>query len=422
MDKQSGRLRQKAGRLLLLATLVVLAGLARCGYGDNGRPLLSYLVNQRMTLVLKGTYATDSPLSCSQINNGALFQDPDDVLNTSGLPNYCNLPVYIDIGEVRLSTRNPFDPLISIRNNDDAVKFWDVVTADRQVYCSHLYALDPDNDSCRDTGGLAWYREFMNGNGAIYPARDVGPGIYLHAGIFVRAIATGYSRDDDTVDVDRFDNNEIFGRNVLQNVNYDPGIDVASKQVLVPQFFPLHHLVQPGQESMVVDNSYAPLVLEIRSNLLENMMVHSYVNGAGRDQTVVAFSDARRDHNDEFDMGGNVLTRARMYYPELSRDVIVSGGVENTPIRHYYALYYINEEKKEDQLPVAATPVRNGSNRLRDLMPGAYVLQCRYDCKHDGYPEEILSETQFYLGANNFFDHDISVSCGATTAPATSCD
>ncbi len=411
-------------RLRLLPLGALLFSLfAACGYGDDGRPLLSYLVNRRMTLVLKGTYATDNPLSCSQVNNGSIFRDNDDAPNTGGLPGYCDLPVFIDIGEVRLSTRNPFDPLITIRDNDDAVKFWDVATADRQVYCSHLYALDPDNDSCRDTGGLAWYREFINGNGAIYPSRDVGPGTYLHAGIFVRALATGFARDDDSPVVDRFDNNEIFGQNVLQNLNYDPGIDAGSKQALVPQFFPLHHLVDLGQEStLVIDNTYSPIVLEIRSNLFENMMVHSYQNAGGRNQTVVAFSDWRRAHDENFDMGGSVLTRGRIYYPELTKDVVVGGGVEGSPIRHYYALYVLNEEKKDQNLPIAATPVRNGSNRLRDLMPGPYVLQCRYDCVRDGYPEVVLSETQFFLGGNSFFDHSIDLACGDTTAPATGCN
>ena len=409
-------------RLALIALVGLLMTTVSCGYGDDGRPLLSYLLNQRMTLVLKGTYATDNPLSCSQINSGSIFQNDKGNLDVGSLPSYCDLPIYIDFGEVRLSTRNPFDPLISVTNNDAAIKFWDVATADRQVYCSQLYGLDPENDSCRDTGGLAWYQEFMNGNGAIYPSRDVGPGVYLHAGIFIRAIATGYARDDGNVVVDRFDNNEIIGQNILQNVNYDPGIDTASKQIQVPQFFPLHHIVNLGQEStLVLDNTYTPAVLEIRSNLLENLMVHSYQNASGRDQTIVAFSDWRREHDNEFDMGGNVLTRGRIYYPELSKDVVVSGGVENSSIRHYYALYVLNEDNKTDQLPIAATPVRNGSNRLRDLMPGPYVLQCRYDCQHDGYPEEIISETTFQLGGNGFFDHNISLTCGDTT-PATGCN
>jgi len=394
-----------------------------CGRGDDGQPLLSYLLNSRMTLVLKGTYATDNPLSFSEINNNQIFTDPDDTLHLADVPAYDNLPIYLDIGEIRLSTRNPFDPLITIKNNDDAVKFWDVLTDKRQVYCSTLYSFDLTMDSCRRTGGLVNFSEFMNGNGAFYPSRDVGSGVYLHAGVFIRAIATGYARDDDSPLFDRFDSNDIFGSNIIQNVNYDPGIDTAEKQARVPQFFPLHHVIVLHQQpSMVVDESFTPLVLEIRFNMKENLMLHSFLNASSRVQTIVGFSDWRKNHESEFDMGGSVLTRARIFYPEFANDLVITGGTENKPVRHYLAIYLYGEDNRDDNLPLAATPVRNGENKLRNIMPGPYYLQCRYDCIYDGYPELIVKQLIMEMPGQLGNDHTVDFTCGDTVPADAGCN
>ena len=94
-------------RLKLVLLIILLA--AACN-GDNGTPLLSTLINNRMFVVLKGTYATDRPLNTWQINDNRLFVDADDnILNLSNptdsgctpyvdvncAPSYSDLPVFI---------------------------------------------------------------------------------------------------------------------------------------------------------------------------------------------------------------------------------------------------------------------------------------------------------------------------------------
>ena len=70
-------------------------------------------------------------------------------------------------------------------------------------------------------------------------------------------------------------------------------------------------------------------------------------------------------------------------------------------------------------LPLAATPVRNGGdNVMTELGPGQYVLQCRYDAVHDGYPEEVLSEIRFDLPLNT----DISIACACGSSTTTGCN
>jgi hypothetical protein len=417
---------KKIRSTLLKAFAITLAALmVSCSSGEA--PLLSALINNRMVVILKGTYATDRPLDFAQINNNALFIDSDggtgEVLNTVDLPAYNALPIYIDIGEVRLSTKGYLSNLFDINSDRDAQEFWDVVSTTRQVYCSQPYAATAANDSCFDTGGLVNYLEFFNGVGALYPARDVGPGGYTHAGVFMRSFFTGYAKTEGAVPVGRFDNNDVAGADVLPLLNYDAGVDAAEKAALPPQWFPLHHITFPGQQtSMQVYDGYASAVLEIRTNIKENLMVHSFPDAGGEFFTVVAISDWRVEHTGQFDMGGNALTRARIFYPDFTSNLQITGGTEST--RHYYAIYFENEcidqggtpvcNKDRDVLPLAATPVRNGGdNVLTELLPGGYVLQCRYDAEHDGYPEVVLSEIQFTMSQNS--DMTIACACGAST-------
>lgn len=406
----------------MLLTVVVVGN---CSSGED--PLLSALINNRMVVILKGTYATDRPLDFAQINNNTLFVDDDapttEVLDTNNVPAYSELPIYLDVGEIRLSTKGYLSNLYDIDSDRDAEDFWDVVSTTRQVYCSQLYTAVAANDSCSATGGIINYVEFFNGVGALYPARDVGPGGYTHAGVFMRSFFTGFAKREGVIPIGRFDNNDVSGTDVLPLLNYDAGVDAAVKAALPPQWFPLHHITYPGQQdSMQVYDGYASLVLEIRTNIKENLMIHSFPDAAGEYFTVVALSDWRVEHTGQFDMGGNALTRARLFYPDFTGNLQVTGGTEST--RHYYAVYYANEcvdqngaticNKDLDLLPLAATPVRNGGdNVLTELMPGEYVLQCRYDEVHDGYPEKVLSEIRFSMPQST--NITVSCSCGAST-------
>ncbi|MDH5655435.1 MAG: hypothetical protein OEZ34_05975 [Spirochaetia bacterium] len=385
-------------------------------------PLLSLLTNNRMTVILKGTFATDDPLQFNQINNDNIFVDPDEpiFINTIGLPPYSLLPFYIDIGEIRMSSK--FDPLLTVDSSKRSEEFWDTLSPYRQVYCSQPYALDPQLDTCRKTGGFINYYEFMNGRGSLYPSLDVGPGTYLHVGVFLRSLVTGFGYVNNLPNTPKFDNNDVYGTNLMISSNYNPESTDAERQLLPPQFFPLSHSIALGQQVVMhQDESLRPIILEIRFNMKENPMVHAY-DEAGLNHSFVGFSDWRKNHLGQKYTGGNVLARARMIYPDISTHVRITGGTES--VRHYYTLYISNEcadpngfalcDKNLDYLPLAATPVRNGVNTLKDIMPGSYILQCRYDAIYDGYPEAVLSERIITVpqgpGEINF-----ACACGAST-------
>jgi hypothetical protein len=386
----------------------------------NNEALLSHLFNQRMLVFLKGTYATDYPLSWEEINGNQLFVDADEPTDLTGLPAYNSLPIFLDVGEIRLSTKGYLSLLAELNDQKDAEKFWDTLSPVRQVYCSPTFALLNNDNSCIEKAGYTNFIELFNGRGATYPSRDVGPGAYQHAGVYVRAFYTGYLRQSGTAPIDPVYKTNGYRMNWI--LGYDPGTDPAFRSVLPSQWFPLHHITYPGmQNSMYIVGEYIPLGIEIRFNLKENLMVHSFVpNNSTDPATVVGISDWRRPHAGEIDMGGNVLTRARIFYPDFTRTVRVSGGTKN--VRYYYAIYYQGEcidglgqptcNRDQDLLPLAATPVRSGNdNRMTYIMPGSYVIQCRYDDIRDGYPEKVLSEKNFELpsGTGEF---EISCVCG----------
>ena len=403
--------------VIISILIVITAGNCRKG---SDQALLSHLLNQRMLVFLKGTYATDYPLAWNEINGNQLFVDADEPTDVSNVPSYDSLPIFLDIGEVRLSTKGYLSELAEIDDEKDAEKFWDVLSPTRQVYCSPTFVLLNNDDSCVDRAGYLNFIELFNGRGVTYPSRDVGPGSYQHAGVYVRSFFTGHMRQSGTAPVDSV--YKLNGYRVNWLLGYDPNIDLGLRGILPSQWFPLHHKTHPGmQNSMFVTGEYIPLGIEIRFNIKENLMVHSVTQVADTDPvTVVGISDWRKAHAGEYDMGGNVLTRARIFYPDFSRTVRVSGGTKDA--RYYYAIYYQGEcvdsfqqptcNKDIDLLPLTATPVRSGNdNRMTYIMPGSYVIQCRYDNVYDGYPEQVLSEKPFEL-PQGFGEFDISCVCG----------
>lgn len=405
--------------ILSIAFTLSFLGILQCRKSDKDA-LLSHLFNQRMLVILKGTYATDHPLGWEEINANDFFVDADDDVDVAGLPDYNRLPIYLDVGEIRLSTKGYLSTLAELNDAKDAEKFWDVLSPARQVYCSPTFVQLNNDNSCIDKAGYINFIELFNGRGATYPSRDVGPGAYQHAGVYVRTFFTGFARLSGEAPINA--QYKINGISVMGLLGYDPNTDATMRSVLPSQWFPLHHVTHPGmQNSMFITGEYIPLGIEIRFNIKENLMVHSYEAANNSNPvTVVGISDWRKNHDMEFDMGGNVLTRARIFYPDFTRTVRVSGGTKST--RHYYAIYYQGEcvdafgnptcNRDLDQLPLAATPTRSGNdNRMTYIMPGHYVIQCRYDNVRDGYPEQVLSEKPFYL-PHGMGEYDISCVCG----------
>lgn len=187
-------------------------------------PVLSTLFNRRMLLLLKGTYSTDNPLQFSETNNGTgnIYLDDqgdggDRTFDLVGLPSAQNLPIFLDIGEVRISSKftTGINNLTQIRDPAQSQKFWDFIANERRVFCTVPYSLE--TDSCTEDNGIQKANDFFSGVGAQYPsndpssetiscsnpeffvecaARGFGPGTtlgrqYYYTGVYFRSILTG---------------------------------------------------------------------------------------------------------------------------------------------------------------------------------------------------------------------------------------
>jgi hypothetical protein len=405
---------------------------SNCKKSDLGKqsalPVLSTLFNHRMLLLVKGTYSSDRPIEFGDYNGGtgALYQDNtgdggDPTFELNSLPSASNLPILMDIGEVRISSKfqKGINELTQIRNPADSLKFWDYIANERQVYCTVPYSLE--EDTCQRQGGLFKASEFFNGNGAVFPSNDptaetyscsdpnyAGECIirglpaqstfgsqYYYTGLYFRSLVTGWAVRNGglLVNTTRFDNRKVPGINIVPRNNYFPGTTDIQKQDTVPKMFPVLYSVQGGQRDMEIRSGFDPYILELRMNIKENLMVHSFNRSGGILETHVGFSDGIYDHIGQADIGGNLLLRSRIIYPETAASIQISGGTGN--LKYYFAVFHSDELEIKKQLPLAATPARPDAF-IKYLNNGKYKLLCLGDVeKVDGYPDTLIRETLF---------------------------
>lgn len=378
-------------------------------------PVLSLLFNNRILLLLKATYASDNPLSFSDYSGGtgSLYLDSqgtngDPDFDLAGLPSAADLPIFIDIGEVRISSKKDYpNGLQQIKNSKDSQKFWDFIAPNRQVYCTTLYS---GTNTCSKDQGYLKIQQMFDGTGAEFPATDPSSTFfgfdpaghlltsqYYYTGVFFRSLVTGFAKMQGGGVTTQFDNNTISGENIIPVTSYAPGTDAALQQTENPDFFPLLYQLVGGQSTtdMSVRPGFDSYIMEVRFNMKENLMVHSYINPTTNStETLVAFSDWRYNHTGQADMGGDVLLRSRIIYPETASQIYIHGGTHTHS--NYYAIYRDTETDFQNQLPLAASGVQDGVSMIKFLQAGTYILQCRDDSSPvDGYPETIVRDTTF---------------------------
>lgn len=409
---------------LFLSFLVLGECKTKIDLGDETKlPVISTLFNNRMLLLLKGTYATDNPLDWSELNNGTgdLYIDSqgaglDPDMTLTGLPKAGNLPIFLDIGEVRLSSKylKGLNELTQIRDTVDSNKFWDYIAPNRQVFCTVTYSFD--NNTCTESNGILKAFDFFSGIGAQFPSNDPSsetlsweealaagqPWLgrdYYYAAIYFRSIVTGFALDAGLPVRGRFDNRPIVnGLNIVPRNNYVAGTTTAEKSSIVPKLFPALYSQLPTQavqSDMRIRDGFDPYILEVRVNLKENLMLHSYTSSRSTTVTFVGVSDIFFDHKGEGDAGGNILTRARVIYPEVASSLTISGG--GNSLLHYYGIFRFQETDFTNVLPLAATPAKQNA-KIKYLNPGTYKVVCLGDLsKRDGYPDTVVRETAFTI-------------------------
>jgi hypothetical protein len=402
--------------------IIIVFILSNCYAKDRGRPttgpVLSLMFNNRMLVLIKATYSSDNPIDFADYNNkaGTLYQDDtgdgkDPTHDLQSLPTASNLPIYVDIGEVRLSSNysKGLNELSQIKDAKDSSRFWDYVAPNRTVICSAYYTISPNR--CQDSNGIFLYQDMMNGTGAkldmgdttsesIYNGTTLLGTQYYYAGLYFRNITTAWAADNGLLltSTNRFDNFRVAGINIVPRSNYVPNTTATDKQTKVPLMFPLLYQVKEYQKDLEIRGGIDPYILEYRFNLKENLMVHTYTTTRGTIQTFVGISDWKYNHSGEIDVGGNMLGRARVIFPEEAAKLKIRGGTGD--LSYSYAVYRRGETDILNRLPVVATPARTGDNDIKYIMPGDYTLYCVGDVsRKDGYPDTIIRNTDFSIPA-----------------------
>jgi hypothetical protein len=398
---------------------------------ETSLPVLSTLFNNRMLLLLKGTYSSDSPLDWTELNNGsgALYVDSqadgnDPAMSLTNLPNTNGLPIFLDIGEVRISSKysKGINDLTQIKDSLDSTKFWDYIGNQRQVYCTVPYSFD--EDTCKQNNGITKAYDFFNGIGAQYPSNDpsaktegAGYGLstfgrqYYYTGVYFRGLVTGFANDAGVpITTTRFDNRPVFGLNIVPRNNYIPGTSTLAKNSIVPKMFPVLYSQRPTQADMEIREGFDPYILEVRMNIKENLMLHSYISARAQTITYVGISDIFFDHKGEGDSGGNLISRSRIIYPETASSLVITGG--SGSLLHHYAVFRSTETELTNVIPLAATPARP-SAKIKYLNAGLYTLACIGDITRvDGFPDTVISQTTFSIPEHPFRQtYTVDLSC-----------
>ncbi|TGM72992.1 hypothetical protein EHR01_17400 [Leptospira mtsangambouensis] len=422
--------------VLFFNVLIFIHCKTKLDLGEESKlPVISTLFNHRMLLLLKGTYATDNPLDWAELNNGTgnLYVDAqgeglDPTMTLVNQPKAGNVPIFLDIGEVRISSKylKGLNELTQIRDTVDSNKFWDYIAPNRQVFCTVTYSFD--NNTCTESNGILKASDFFNGIGAQFPSNDPSsqteswesalitgqPWLgrqYYYAAIYFRSLVTGYALDAGIPVTGRFDNRPIVnGLNIVPRNNYVAGTTSAAKSSIVPKMFPALYTQLPTQADMQIRDGFDPYILEVRINLKENLMLHSYLTSRSTVVTYVGVSDIFFDHKGEGDAGGNILTRARVIYPETASSLTISGG--GNSLLHYYGIFRSQETEFINVLPLAATPAKQGA-KIKYLNPGTYKAVCLGDLtKQDGYPDTVVRETTFNIPEYPFRQtYNIDLTC-----------
>ncbi|PJZ53446.1 LIC11270 family surface protein [Leptospira adleri] len=407
--------------LVLCSSLLVFCRVGNWSGKGSSDPVISTLFNQRMLVLAKGTYATDNPLGFESYSNGTgqIYRDAtgdglDPVFDTTGIPTASGLPIFIDIGEIRMSSKyqEGLFNLSLIKNVKDTKKFWDEIAPNRQVFCTIPYTTN--SNSCRLNDGELKAIQFFNGEGVAYPSNDPtsatdwgafgnGPVQYYYTGMYLRSLVTAWATEPGLTfsNLTLFDNYRVPGVNIVPRLSYQPTADATTQTLFPPLVFPLLYTVEDGDRDMLVYPGFDPYILEVRMNLKENLMVHSYVSGLGGVRTIVAVSDWKgdADHNGQSNMGGGLLLRSRIIRPEIASNLVVLGGTASTT--HYYGIYRLSETNIETKLPLISSPVQGAQTRMKYIHSGDYRIRCLGDiARVDGYPETVVRETTFSVPEN----------------------
>ncbi len=366
----------------ILTTAIIFSVLMLNSCFTN-EPVLSQLYNDRITLIVKGTYESNDPYGWQGIYT-------DDGVTTKGITftnnvtNQSEIKWYIDLAEMRMaqSTAKP--------SGDTNAEYYMLFAQERQVMCSDTSALYGKSlDTCISENGTAKLNAFF-GDGLQIPAVDVKAGDYKHFTIYFRKLVTWPSEKYTAGGVYEgnlvtlFDNRYIYGTDIEGIYQY------KSTDLSTPVLFPL----QRTDLSLHVEDSERPYVMEVRIFLKNLMMKHVMDYTLTNEQiSFVGPSDWAANHQYstaiyQKTMGENMIFTARIYHPDDVGSIQIT--MADAPNYCYWAVVKAGESFDPlARMPLAATQAKQ-NYQIKNLPSGSYDLYKTCDpvgVKHDGYPE-----------------------------------
>jgi len=386
-------------------------------------PILSDLYNNRISIVLKGTYESNTPYTW---NTNVYMDDSLAAPYSGGIVSpvlQSDVSAYIDIAEIRLGTGT------GKTENVAPEKYWIYFTPKREVFCSNNNANGDANYkllSCFNDNGDKNYSDFFN-SGFTFPAYDVPVRTYQHMAIYFRKFITGpaVSYTDNAGNgaanlTTMFDNRYLYAINLMDSIVEYSAADTGQT---VPLLFPLERT----DLSLNIPDSRDPYVMEIRIFIKNLMMKHVIQHHLGDSSagpiTFIGPSDWVANHNSAdlklaYHMGGNIIFTARIYDPANVGSIKIVDNEAVPARKSYYAVMPSGSSLPTDlkYLPYAATSRSGTGGTVENLPPGNYDIYKTADSKRydttglvagqDGYPESTT------------FCTTVSVTAGSTTTTA----
>lgn len=349
----------------------------------TNEPVLSQLYNDRVTLVLKGTYESNDPYDWKNIYTSDSVTAKSITFNNN-ITSQSEIKWYIDIAEFRMAKGAGY-------TGTDPDDYWMLFARERQVMCSETAALyDKVLDTCISDNGQGKLSSFF-GEGLTLPAVDVKSGTYNHFAIYFRKLLTWPSESYtssvfDSNLVSLFDNRYVNGTNIENLYNYKIG---NTDDVVM---FPLERT----DLNLTIDNNEKPYVIEVRV-FLKNLMMKHVIDYSSIEDKQIGFvgpSDWATDHlyNDITSLemlGDNMIFTARSYYPDNIGSIqVTTADAANC----YWAVVGAGDTfTPATELPLAATQAKQ-NYLIKNLPAGNYDLYKTCDTSgngvaNDGYPE-----------------------------------
>ncbi|MES0489345.1 MAG: hypothetical protein ABUK01_05090 [Leptospirales bacterium] len=399
-------------------TLGMIIAISAC----TNNPVISDFGNDRVTLVLKGTYESNTPYGWdTNLNTSeSIFTGyAGEVFDTQEAS--ADIGFYIDIANIRIGRKN------AVPAGTSDLDYWELFAENRVVLCdSNTDVIGNNLVNCAYGNGTYKLNQFFK-EGFEYPVEDIPAGRYQHIGVYFRkfitfpAVLYDSSYNEQEVLTSIFDNRTVYGYDLnsqlLQYANSDSGED---NPLMIP--------LEATNLNLKVTDSYVPYVIEIRIFIKNQMMKHVIKYGtntsAEKPLTFIGPADWRTDHAysgrvSGFHLGKHLLMTARLYEPDnVGSLYITEASVPSGTATEYYTIVKSGNTLTAKTLPYAATQIidvggASGEGTITNLPPGNYKLYKTCDAFYrdstgeiagnDGFPESIddLSGVTVTITKNN---------------------